>query len=61
MEPILGQKTPAKGDGAAAGAAATLIKDSSERTFVVDVLECLARGAGARRFLGAVVAAHANS
>lgn len=36
MEPILGQKPAAKSDGAAAGA---LIKDSSARTFVADVLE----------------------
>ena len=36
MEPILGRKPAAKSDGAAAGA---LIKESSARTFVVDVLE----------------------
>ena len=40
MQPILGQKPAPKGDGpAAAGAAAALIKDSSARTFVADVLE----------------------
>ena len=40
MQPILGQKPAPKSDGAAAGTAAeALIKDSSARTFVVDVLE----------------------
>jgi len=39
MEPILGQKSAAKSDGAAPGAAAALIKDSSARTFVADVIE----------------------
>src|SRR5262245_65799160 len=39
MQPILGQKTAGKGDGAATGAAGDLIKDSSARTFVADVIE----------------------
>ncbi len=40
MHPILGQKPAPKDDGAAVGAAAAaLIKDSSARTFVADVLE----------------------
>ena len=39
MQPLIGQKPAPKDDGASAGAAATLIKDSSARTFVVDVLE----------------------
>jgi putative thioredoxin len=39
MQPLLGQKPAAKGDGAAAGAAGDLIKDSSARTFVADVIE----------------------
>jgi putative thioredoxin len=39
MQPILGQKPAVKGDGAAAGAAGDLIKDSSARTFVADVIE----------------------
>ena len=39
MQPLLGQKPATQGDGAAAGPAGALIKDSSARTFVVDVLE----------------------
>lgn len=39
MQPILGQKTTAKGDGAAPVAGGDLIKDSSARTFVADVIE----------------------
>ena len=39
MQPLLGQKAAPKADGAALGAADALIKDSSARTFVVDVLE----------------------
>jgi len=39
MQPILGQKPATQGDGVAAGPGGALIKDSSARTFVVDVLE----------------------
>jgi putative thioredoxin len=39
MQPILGQKTTGKGDGAAPAAGGDLIKDSSARTFVADVIE----------------------
>ena len=39
MQPLLGQKPAAKSDSAAPGAPGDLIKDSSARTFVADVIE----------------------